>query len=278
MSTASKASITGLFQCDDAKVLGITSDASDVIIANLNANNLPMCVGAPIDQLASDDVIVIEFILDASPSMEEVADLLIETFNEVMIEGLRGSSKKTANAIVIGGIAFSRDIRSLFGGGFVRLEELPKLTKREYNPSNGSSTNLYQALLDGITAASAYGLQVLQENSTPPKIIVICLTDGGDNCHQADPADVKTLTETMSRELCKFPLAVFETYERVDCQQIAGATGFEAHNFKKQPGETKEDLQRRFRHMMGTMSSSIISASQAKIGTDSKSAFWTPGQ
>jgi len=274
---ASKASITSLFQSLDANDLGINKQASDIMIANLNAGTLPMCVGTPVENLVSDDVTIIQFFLDASPSMERVAPLLIETFNEIMIEGLRGASKQTANAIVIGGIAFSTDIWPMFGGGFQDLSSINKMTKKDYDPSKGAATNLFGAMIQSITAASAYATQVLQTNGTPPKAIVVGLTDGGDNCQRATRQDIKALTQSLSGELFKFPLAVFETYERVDGAQLAQDTGFEVFEFKKQGSETDADIRKRFRHMIGTMSSSMISASQAKIGTTSKSGFWTPG-
>ncbi|MFA5020972.1 MAG: hypothetical protein WC517_02855 [Patescibacteria group bacterium] len=273
----SKASITDLFKSPDAGLLGIDKKASDLMIAGLNANTLPMCIGTPVEELVSDDVTIIQFFIDASPSMEDVADLFRETFNEIMIEGLRGSSKHTANAIVVAAIAFSSNIWPMFGGGFHALSELGKMTKKEYDPSRGSATNLYEAMMQSITAASAYAANVLQVNGTPPKVIVAGLTDGGDNCNRASRDDVKTLTSALSGELYKFPLAVFETYDTVDGQQLAQETGFEVFEFKKKAGETDADVRKRFRHMIGTMSSSMIAASQTKIGTTSKSGFWTPG-
>jgi len=274
---ASKASIAALFSSPDAQALGIDPDASDIMIAGLNAGNLPMCVGTPVDMLESDNVVIIQFALDASPSMEAVADLLIQTFNDTMIDGLRGASKSTANTVVVGGLAFSSNITPLWGGGFIKLADLPKLTKREYNPSRGNGTNLYRAQRDAITAAGAYATTVLAETGTPPKIIVVALTDGADNHHEVDPADIKALVDSMTKEFWKFPCAVFETYEsgRVDGRQIANLTGFDVFEFKPEPNETAQDVQRRFRRMMGTMSSSVISASQTKIGAPaSQTSFW----
>lgn len=276
MANPSKASVTSLFKSQDAEDLGISGKGSDVLIANLNATTLPMCVGTPVNELASDDVVVIMFCIDASPSMSPVQDLLIETFNEIMIEGLKGASKKTANAIVIGGLAFSSRIWTLWGGGFQKLQDLPKLTTKDYDPSRGWATNLYKAQLDALTAASAYATQVLQQNGTPPKVIVVTLTDGADNVAEVQATDVKTVVEGLSKELWKFPCAVFETGERVDGKQIALDTGFDVFDFKMQTGETQDEVKRRFRHMIGTMSSSLVAASQTQVGTPaSQQSFWT---
>lgn len=278
MSGPSKASIATLFQSNDAKDLGINEEASSILVTGLNAGTLPMCVGTPVEQLESDNVTIIEFFIDASPSMEEVADLLIEVFNETMIEGLKGASKQTASTIVVGGLTFSSDIKTLFGGGFVKLEDVEKLTKREYNPSRGHGTNLYRAQRDAIVAPSAYATQVLQETGTPPRIIVVGLTDGADNHGEVDPADIRKLVDSMTKEFWRFPLAVFETYEsgRVDARQIARDTGFDVFESKPQANESPEDVKRRFRHMLHILSSSLVTASKAKIGTGSQTSFWQP--
>lgn len=272
---ASRTSIESLFSSGDASDLGIGAEASDILIAGLNAGTLPMCVGTPVDQFETDNVTIIQFFLDASPSMEGVADILIDTFNETMIDGLKGASKQSASTIVVGGLAFSDRSTPLWGGGFKKLSELGKLTKREYNPNRGNGTNLYGAQRDAILAGGAYGTTVLQETGTPPKIIVVGLTDGADNHHEVDPSDIKTLVESMSKELWRFPMAVFETYERVDGKKIAADTGFEVFNFARQNGESEADVQRRFRHMLGTMSSSLVAASKQQIGQASQAQFWT---
>lgn len=274
MKTPSKKDVAALFKSEDAADLGISGKGSDILITNLNATNLPMCVGTPVDELESDDVTIIMLCIDASPSMEPVRDLLIETFNEVMIEGLRGAARKTANSIVVGGLAFSTKIWSLWGGGFKKLDDLPQLSRSEYDPCQGVATNLFQAQLDALTAAAKYATEVLAENGTPPKVIVLGLTDGADNIGQARPSDVLTVVNGLSKELWKVPMAVFETYEQVDGPEIAKNTGFDVFKFERGSSESKEDVKRRFRHMIGTMSSSVISASQAQVGTAASQSFW----
>jgi len=274
MKTPSKTDVAALFQSEDAIDLGISPESSDILIANLNDTNLPMCVGTPVEELESDDVTIIMFCIDASPSMNPVRDLLITTFNEVMVDGLRGAARKTANSIVVGGLAFSTRVRPLWGGGFKKLEDLPPLTKAEYDPSQGWSTNLFQAQLDALTAAITYATEVFSENGTPPKVIVVGLTDGDDNVGDANPDDVKAVVDGLSPELWKMPMAVFETGVRVNGRQIAEKTGFDVFEFAKGQGETDEDIRRRFRHMIGTLSSSVISASQAQVNTAPSQTFW----
>lgn len=270
---ASKSDIAGLFATDEADDLGINGKASDIMIANLTANNLPMCIGTPVDDLDTDAVVIVMFAIDASPSMEPVADELIRAFNEVMIDGLKGASRGSVNTLVVGGLAFSSRIWPLWGGGFKKISELPPLSKAEYDPNKGNATNLYQAQIDAITAASAYATTVYQGTGTMPKVIVVTLTDGADNVRQASVCDVKALVDGLSKELFKFPMAVFETWERVNGRQIAAETGCEVFEFQKQGNESEDDIRRRFRRMVGTMSSSLVAASQHNVG-GSQTGFW----
>jgi hypothetical protein len=273
VNAPNKDDVTRLFQSTEAADMVLTKQGLDILIQGLNGTNLPMCVGNfSIDTIESDDVTVVFLVIDASPSMEPVRNLLIETVNEVMIAGLKGASRKSASEVVFGGLAFSTKIWPLWGGGFHHLKDLPDLTQAEYDPSSGNATNLYEAMKDGITAASAYAINVFQQMATPPKVIVVTLTDGANNVGRAKPGDVKLVVQNFSQELYTFAAAVFETFEHVDGEQIERDSGFDVFEFKKQPGEDIGDIRKRFRHMIGMLSSSIISASQAVVGTSQ--AFW----
>lgn len=267
--------IQGLFQSDEAGQLGLSKQGSDILIANLNGTTLPMCVGNfTVDSITSDDVTAVFLAVDASPSMEPVRDLLIETVNEVMIAGLKGASKKSASAVVVGGLAFSTDIWPLWKGGFHHLDQMPDLTQNEYDPSQGHLTNLYQAMMDGITGLTAHTIDIFQQTGTPPKGIVVVLTDGANNTGRCSSDQVRALTNGLSRELYTFAAAVFETNEPVDGNKIARDSGFQVFDFKKGVNETVDDVKKRFRHMIGVLSSSIVRASQAQVGSASQS-FWT---
>ena len=267
----SKKDIADLFNTEEAQDLGIDSQSASLVVANLNATNLPMCVGAPIEELESDDVIVIMFAIDCSGSMSGVADILIQEFNETLIEGLRGASKASANAVVVGGLKFDGVIEPLWGGGFKKLEDLPLLTDTDY--FTRGSTNLYQAQMDAITAATAYATQVLQDTGTPPKTIIVVLSDGADNHQAFSPADIKKVVDGLSRELVVPAFVGFETFERVNFADIASQTGFtEVMEIKMKKGETRDDVRRRFRHMIGVLSSSVIRQSQTAV--DPSGGFW----
>ncbi len=274
-TTPSKQGVAALFS-QQAQNLGLDDDAVSVVVANLNATTLPMCVGTPLDEIESDANTIIMFVIDESPSMEPVEQEVITGFNDVIIPALRKASKKTQMGMHIGGVAFTERVRSLWGGGFHKVEDIQPLTKRDYDTQRGSSTALHQAILDALTATSAYTATLLAGTGTPPKTIIVVLSDGANNCRPDDPDVVAALIKTFSREIFVFAFAGFQTNEPVDFKEIARGLSFPAvMELKKEPGEDDATIQRRFRHLIGTVSSSVIRASQARVSASQASAsFW----
>ncbi len=270
----SKKEIEELFKNQGgANSVGLNDSGTEIVVANLNATTLPMCVGTPIDEIDTDDITIVFFAIDMSPSMQPVEQELIDAFNEVMIPGLKGGSKKTTQTMLVGGLAFTEQVYPFWGGGFQKLEELPKLTAKDYNTSRGIATALYKAMLDSLTAVSVYGSKVLNETGTPPKVIVVVLSDGANNCSPYDPDNVRTVADQLSKELFVLAFAGFETYEGVNFKNIAADTGFGAI-YEVKGGGSQVDLQRKFRHLVNVMSSSIIRQSQAQVTTAASASFW----
>lgn len=268
--------------------LGLDDASSDILIHNLNAGTLPMCQGSPFtdEEGETDDFRIVLLSFDKSGSMEDVEDALVENINEIVIPGLLGGAADQVGAIRIGGNAFNQSVSPLWqsGGdkGFYPLRDLPKLTKREYK-ANGS-TALYKAALDSATAAIAYALQVRERTGTNPEVIIATFSDGANNQPPMDADDVYQVFSKLSPELFTLVFVGFETFERVDFRAIAQAMGYrDILHSKADPGETKEDQQRRFRHVMKVFSGSITKrASRSKVATAASASktgstgFWTP--
>lgn len=260
---------------EGASHIGLDDESSDILIANLNATNLPMCVGTPIEEIDTDDVTIIFFILDQSPSMKPVEKELIDGFNEIVIPGLKGASSSLVSTIEIGGLVFNERISAMWGGGFKKLEDLPKLTRSNYDTSSGYATALNQAILDGITVVSARAAEVMNELGVPPKVMLVVLSDGANNCPPQNADDVRRVAGQLSDEIFVKAFAGFETMERVNFKEVAEETGFnKPFEMKKKPGESDEDMQRRFRHFLGVMSSSLINQSKTQVTPNSSAAFW----
>lgn len=270
--TPSKADVLDTFS-QGASDIGLDKKSSDIIVANLNATTLPMCVGTPISEIETDDVTLIFFILDQSSSMEPVEQDLISGFNDILIPGLKGGSQDIVSTIEIGGLVFNYNIQAMWGGGFQKLEDLPPLTKSDYSTSG--STALHQAVLDAFTAVSVRTTQIMNELGIPPKVMFVILSDGANNNPPDDPADVKKVADSLSNEIFVKAFAGFETWEPVDFKQIAKDIGFgKPFEMKKQPGESDDEMKRRFRHLLGIMSSSLVTQSKTQVTPDSSSAFW----
>lgn len=268
-------SIKDLVSGQAGAAVGLKPTSSSIVVANLNATVLPACVGVAPEEIDTDNNIVLCFVLDQSPSMMPVEQEVISTFNDLLIPALKGASKRNAQSLLIGGFAFNETVTPLWGGGFQRLEDLPKLTRRDYNTHSGSRTALYQATLDGLTATTAYAASLVQGTGIVPRIIVVVISDGANNCNPYDASDVRRVAKDLSIETCKLAFAGFESGESVNFHDIAQEMGFEVFESKIQGSETEADTQRRFRHLINVVSSSIVTASTTKVGGDNKSQpFW----
>jgi uncharacterized protein YegL len=257
------------FQKQGAKDVGLDAESANDVVANLNANTLPMCVGGTdLSSIDTDDVVIVFLVLDGSGSMAPVQSDVIREFNETLIPALKGASSKTRQAMLIGGLIFNNQVRPLWRDGFRKLEDVPELTLTDYQP--GGSTALYRAMLDALSVTSVYSSRVIGETNTPPKVVVAVLSDGANNCSPDDPNEVEKIASKLSKEIFTLAFAGFETGETVDFRDIAQATGFEAvWETKMQPGESLDDQRRRLRHLFGTLSSSIVSTSTSASG-----GFW----
>lgn len=258
-----------------ASDIGLDKESSDIVVANLNETTLPMCVGTPIEEIETDDVILIFFVIDESPSMNPVESELIKGFNEILVPGLKGGASDVVSTIEVGGIAFTETIRPLWSGGFTKLSDLPRLTKKDYNTNRGNLTALHQAVLDAFTAVSVRAAEIAEGLGIPPKVLVVILSDGANNCPPHDPIGVKTLVDSCSNEIFVKAFAGFETWEPVDFKEIAESIGFgKPFEMKKKSGESDKEMGRRFRHLLGIMSSSLVKQSKTQVSPTSSDNFW----
>lgn len=279
---ADKKSIASLFG-KGASALGLNDESSSIIIANLNGGTVPLCGGSPFDEDegASDDSRIIMLVVDRSPSMEGVEEEVRNGVNEILVPALLGGAAQEVGILRMGGISFSCDRKPLWGNsGFVPIKDLPKLDDTLYSTRRGSGTALHQAILDGVTALTAYALDVRQKTGSNPECVLAVLSDGANNDTPHDEDPVYQVVSRLSPELFTTIFIGFETFERVDFRTIANALGFrEVWDLKKQAGEDEDGLKRRFRHMMGVFSSQLVKrASSSMVGTKAakgaSTGFW----
>lgn len=271
-----KKSIADLFRKNGSSI-GLDDGTSDVIIQNLNAGTIPMCIGSPFtsEEEETDQFKIVLFVIDGSGSMEDVEDMLINEFNETVIPSLKEGKKNVVSGLRIGGLVFNNTVTPLWGGGFNPLDDIPDLSRNDY--SARGSTALNRAILDGLTGVTAYALDIRKKTGTNPEVIVIVMSDGANNQAPFDADVVYQVTSKLSRELFTLAFAGFETFERVDFRQIAQDLGFpEIFEMKMVPGETDEDRRRRFRHLIGIMSSTLVGQVVKTAGSTPTGAFWQP--
>jgi hypothetical protein len=221
---------------------------------------------------------IVMYVLDRSPSMEPVADLLLKGFNNDLISAIQEARGDDISALRIGGLSFSSDLTPIWEKDtpqgpeyFHKLEELPALTTAEYDVRNGCGTALHAAILEAYARAIAYAAIVKGQTGTQPEIDIIVLTDGQNNERPIDPASLRTTIQGSRKDLVRFTYFYFDTTGggasddevEAEMKQSAKKMGFDVENvmiFAQKKGEDAKAYKSRFRRMLRVMSK--VSASK----------------
>lgn len=113
--------------------------------------------------------IILNMVLDASGSMEQRRNAVIDGFNEY-VQTVK--AKNEGSDFVVNVVSFNWKTEYLYTG--VDLAELPKMSKAQYNPDGG--TALYDAVADSIYQADV--TKRLLGNAT---VLTMIFTDGQEN-------------------------------------------------------------------------------------------------
>src|SRR3989344_1997167 len=146
--TSQSQNIQNLF--DNATAEGLSQAATEVLVNNLNGTNIAGATGATVDELAGDQVTLFVEVLDATGSMTDNRDAVIEAYNK-QLQALKDS--KAADSILMSTWTFNET--STLSHGYLTLDKVPKLGRGSYDPQ--SNTALFDAILDAFTGAVAYG-------------------------------------------------------------------------------------------------------------------------
>lgn len=236
---------------------GLSKAATAILVKNLSAKTIAGGQGVDPTDLP-EEVTLFSVVLDETGSMQGNHSAVITAFDE-MINALKDS--KAADSILMSVWAFNERATRLVHS-YLPLDLVPVLT--DYDPDNG--TNLFDATLDSITGLLQYE-DDLAKAGTRTQSIVVCFTDGEDNASRSLASDVKTVIDGLiAKEKYVFSLVAFG---QGFAKQTAAEMGFPN---VLELGSTPSDI----RHAMGTVSKSVIRASQTKIGGTSQSGFFTP--
>lgn len=273
---------------------GFDKDSSEVIIDNLANSPMPIFKGTDFteDELDTDQFHAILFAIDASGSMDDVAQELVDSFNDVLVPALKGTSKDVIDGIRVAAMAFSGHVYPLWNGEFHNINEVPKLTMQEYYGPGGGSTALNRAIIEGMSQLAAFSTNVLYDmTGTMPHATLVVLSDGGNNEDPRDPDDVRKLIGSRNDELVTKAFGGFCTGwgapadQEAQFRDIARDLRFKDQNvtvMHRENGESDEEMKKRMRAFIGNLASSISqhvsTVSEAGGSNVAPGGFWQGGE
>ncbi len=262
--------MTNLINLDDlfqsAQDDGLTDDALDLVIANLNGPAVATAVHTPLDQLTSNDVTLAMNIIDMSSSMYAYTNDLIRAYNQDYLAAMHHSP--AADDILVSTILFHDDVQTLHG--YLPLPDTPQLDSKTYVPDN--TTALYDAVAAGMTNMILYAQQ-LRQSGVSVRGVIMVYTDGADNASRQRAQDVRRAAQDLLRQelytlaLVGFglqkPLGFTGSNGRTPAQQLADEIGFP---IGLNAGLNTLDLQRIF-HMASMTAVQVSQAGAASVFT-----------
>ncbi len=253
----STGNINSLF--DDAQDEGLSAAAAGIMVNNLNNATIAGAQGASVDDLSGDEATLYVRIMDRSGSMARFRDVVIAAANE-QLDALGGS--KASDSILMSTWIFNE--RSSLLHSYLPLDKVSRMDQSSYDPDG--STALYDATLDAITSTVAYA-QTLRNAGIRVKIVIVIVSDGEDNSSSHSVASVKTVIDDLLRqEIYTVAFVAFGT----DGKRIAAQMGVPVGNVLDESADAHS-----IRIALGTVSKSVIRASQTTIGASGSQSFFS---
>lgn len=163
-------------------------DAND-ILGGLDTTAQFGAFGTDINDLDSDQVILLTLVIDASGSMGTVQQDVIDGFNLCTHALLKA---KSIDDVLVSAWVFNHASNVLFN--WKKVGDVRPLTKAEYAPSG--ATALYQTVLNSLTSTAAYA-DNLRRSGMRVRTVYAVLTDGGDTEGGVSPNTISTLAQTL---------------------------------------------------------------------------------
>ena len=230
--------------------------------------------GVDVDDIDSEEATLVAVVIDASSSMSSHQQAVIDAYNEHFLKPLQGA--KNADSIYLTSWIFSasgmRDEYCRLLHGYVGVKNADNLTRATYDPHGGTPLNL--AVHRAMTGLVAYG-QTLRDAGTNTKCIVVVLSDGEEN--SSGPKFSSAMVRRLSEDLLKQEIYVLSYCFFGDDSE--GAAYAKKIGFPNHQRISADKNNSEIRRILGTVSSSIISASQTAVsaaGLSSNAFFVTP--
>jgi Mg-chelatase subunit ChlD len=225
------------------------------------------CAGIDIDDLDSEENTLVSVCIDASGSMWNFRQAVIDAYNQKFLAPLQKA--RNAKSILVSTWLFSGEGKNACRllHGYTPIPQCQQLTNQSYNP-NGS-TPLYEAVQKSFIGIVSYGQTLIQAGSRVKHIIVV-LSDGEEN--SSNRSITATKLKKQANDLLKteqFVLSYIFFGPETQGDSIANTIGFPSHHRNK-AGLTDSEIRRIF----GEVSASVITTSQSRIASVSANAFF----
>lgn len=270
---SSKQAVVGSIQSAVSQGM-ISAEAADALLEPLDDIAIAGCAGVGTEEIDSEEATLVAVVIDASSSMFSFRDAVINSYNDHFLKPLQGA--KNADSIFVTTWVFSgmdrQQEKCRLIHGYKPVKQCPKLDNAHYDP-NGS-TPLNMAVSKAITGLVSYG-QTLRDSGTNTKCIVVVLSDGEENSsgNKYTSASIRRLSEDLLKQEIYVLSYVFFGDES-EAAKYATAIGFpDRHRITASLSDSE------IRRIFGTISSSVISASQSQVsaaGLSSNAFFANP--
>lgn len=229
---------------------GLSYKSQSIIIDNLSGNTQGLLgtTGVGVDDLNEDDVTLFAMVVDQSSSMGRFTTDVIEAYNQDLLEAMRES--KLEDSVIMSLWTFNSQVSLIHS--YKPLGDVVDLNDTTYVP--GGTTALYDAVLNAMTGLAAYA-QTLQNSGVTCRGILVVISDGEDNMSVNTASKVETVAkDLLDQEIFNLGFYAFGTEGKPEAAKMGFTSVFET-------GKTKSEIRRG----LGTVSKSIIRASQTKI-------------
>lgn len=253
-------------------------ETADAMLEQLDDIAVAGACGVDVDEIDSEEATLVAVVIDASYSMEPFQKAVIAAYNKRFLAPMRKA--KNANSIYVTVWIFSAeghvDDYCRLVHGYKPVSEADELTTKVYNPSGGTPLNM--AVHRAMTGIVSYG-QTLRDAGTTTKCIMLVLSDGEENSSGRNftATKVRKIAEDLLKQeiyilsYCFFGMSSDDAVNDREAAKYAKQIGFpDRHRMTVMLNDSG------LRRLFGTVSASVISASQTQVSSTglSSNAFF----
>jgi len=256
--------LDGLF---DGSKQGTSPDTDDdVQVAGRGVHHTGSSLNIQVDDIETARMLFIAVIVDDSGSISYAnnTSLVVDGFNEMFIDGLRGSKAEESIYLVV---------IALNGGkiyeGYITGD--PKLTRANYQPRG--MTPLYARTIEALTDVDAK-IEEFEDNGVEAQAFMFIVSDGGDTDPRGHSAkEVESKVHDMGESLMVLALGMDDKGcstggDSTDFQAVFQSMGIPEHcvlvaEWDADSDPDKKAFQSSVRHAFGVASKSAARASQS---------------